>query len=103
MRRRFACTLPLLLIATAATAPTSPPRAPSATTIVASEALQDRAKDVVALLGGKGDYDALFSPAFREKVPKATFESLAARLSGGGGAVTGVEKLTPDTPYSASL
>jgi len=103
MRRLFACTLPLLLIASAATAQSSSPSTPPATAVNASKALQDRAQEVVALLGGKGDYDALFSPAFREKVPKATFDSLAGRLSGGGGAVTGVEKLAPDTPFSASL
>jgi len=106
MRLLSACALPLFLIASAATAqttaPTSPPTA-SATPIVASKALQDRAKEVVALLGGKGDYDAIFAPAFREKVPKATFDAVTARLSGGGGAVTGIEQLIADTPDRGTL
>ena len=90
--RLFACALPLLLIASVATAQTSSPPTASAAAIVASKALQDRAKDVAALLAGKGDYDAVFSSAFREKVPKAAFD-----------AVTGVEQLIPDSPDSGTL
>jgi len=82
--RLFACALPLLLIASVATAQTSSPPTASAAAIVASKALQDRAKDVAALLAGKGDYDAVFSSAFREKVPKAAFDAVTARLSGRG-------------------
>jgi hypothetical protein len=103
MRRLFACALPLLLVASAAGAQSaSPPTAP-ATPIPASKALQDRANDVVAMLGGKGDYDAIFAPSFREKIPKATFDAVTGRLSGGGGAVTGIEQLTADSPTSGTL
>ncbi|MEO9131923.1 MAG: serine hydrolase [Sphingomonas sp.] len=103
MRCLSACALPLLMIASAATAQSTLPPTASATQIVASKAFQERAKEVVALLGGKGDYDAIFAPAFREKVPKATFDAVTARLSGGGGAVTGMEQLTPDSPDSGTL
>jgi len=100
--RLFACALPLLLIASAATAQSSSPPTPSAAP-AASKALQDRARDVAAFLGGKGDYDSLFAPGFREKVPKATLDAVIGRLSGAGGAVTGIERLTPETPDSGTL
>ena len=103
MRLLSACALPLILIASAATAQTAPPATTSGQAVTASPALEARAKDVAAILAGKGDYDAIFAPAFREKVPKATFDGVTARLSGGGGAVTGLKQLIADTPDSGTL
>jgi hypothetical protein len=89
----------LLLIMTPAAAQT----VPSATTVVADPAMEARAKDVVAILGGKGDYDAVFTAAFRTAVPKDQFDTVTAQLVAASGPVTGVEKLTPVTPLSGTL
>jgi hypothetical protein len=84
----------LLLMASPVAAQTPPPAAP----VVAHPALEARAKDVVAILSGKGDYGAVFAPAFRAAVPKTQFDAITAQLTAAFGAATGVQKLTPVTP-----
>ncbi|MDB5706830.1 MAG: hypothetical protein JWN66_3946 [Sphingomonas bacterium] len=100
MLRLIACSL--LLLASPAAAQTAPP-APPAPQIVADPSLEARAKDVVAILAGKGDYDAIFSAAFRAQVPKAQFDAVTAQLTAASGKVTGVEKLTPVSPYGGTM
>lgn len=101
MRRLIACSLPLAFLATTASAQTaSPAQAVAATP---APALGTRAGDVATILAGKGDYDAVFAPTFREKVSKAQFDTVTAQLTASAGAVTGIEKLTPATPWSGTL
>jgi beta-lactamase class A len=71
--------------------------------VVADPSLEARAKDVVAILAGKGDYDAIFSAAFRAQVPKAQFDAVTAQLTAASGKVTGVEKLTPVSSYGGTM
>jgi hypothetical protein len=100
MLRLIACSLLLLASPAAAqTAPTTPP----APQVVADPSLEARAKDVVAILAGKGNYDAIFSAAFRAQVPKAQFDAVTAQLTAASGKVTGVEKLTPVCPYGGTM
>ena len=101
MRPLLACIF--VALASTATAQTAPPVTAPAQPITASPALEARTRDVAAILGGKGDYDSIFSAAFREKVPKAQFDAVSAQITAGGGTVTGVEKLTPDTAWSGTI
>jgi len=97
MHPLLACAL--LLVSAAATAQTATPSA----AVVADPALESRARDVVAVLSGKGDYDAIFNPGFRAAVPKAQFDAISAQLTAAAGKVVGVEKLTPVTPMSGVM
>jgi hypothetical protein len=101
MRHLLACIF--VALASAATAQTAPPATAPAQPAIASPALEARTRDVVAMLAGKGEYDSIFSAAFREKVPKAQFDAVSAQITASAGAVTGVEKLTPDTAWSGTI
>ncbi len=103
MRPLLACALPLLLAASATAAQTPPPPTAPAQPVIAAPALEARAKDVAAILAGKGDYDSIFAASFREKVPKAQFDAVSAQIVANAGTVTGVEKVTPDTAWSGTI
>ena len=79
----------LLALPAAAQAPTADP------------ALTARLGDLVQVLNGHGDYEALFSPAFRTAVPEAEFAKYAAQLRASGGTTTGVDAVEPRTPWAA--
>jgi len=65
--------------------------------------IDSRTRDVVALLGGSGDYDATFAPSFRAAVPRERFDAIAAQLTQALGKPTGVETIDPTGPWSAQV
>jgi beta-lactamase class A len=77
---------PLPAIAQAPQAPAANVPAPSLTT---------RLDQLVKLLNDSGNYAEMFSIAFREQVPEAQFQAIAAQLRAQGGAATGVGSITP--------
>ena len=79
----------LLALPAAAQAPTANP------------ALTARLGDLLQVLNGQGDYEQLFSPAFRTAVPKAEFAKYATQLRALGGTATGVDAVEPRTPWAA--
>jgi beta-lactamase class A len=52
-----------------------------------------RLAEIVALLGGSGDFAATFGERFRTEVPKARFDAIAAQLRAGLGKPTGVGRV----------
>ena len=93
-----------LLLASPAMAQSAPPAAPPASAAVApAPMLRARLGQLVALLNGGGDYDDLFSPAFRQAVPQAQFETYAGQLTAQGGTATGVEAIDAATPWQATV
>ncbi|MGY4397783.1 hypothetical protein ACVWZA_002980 [Sphingomonas sp. UYAg733] len=90
-----------LLLPVAAIAQTPPVASPAP--VKAAPELAARIAELPALLKGSGDYDASFSPAFRAAVPKATFATISAQLSTSSGAVTGIERVTLVSPWSATV
>ncbi len=103
MTRIFAWIAALMLaapsIAMAQQVVATPPAAP----VVAAEALKARIAQLPAILAGTADYDEYFSPEFRAQVPKEKFAAINAQLAAAGGAVTGIEKVTPRSPWSAEV
>ncbi len=86
------------MLMAAAAAQTAPAPAPAANAEV-----ERRARDVVAILTGQGDYDAIFAPSFRTAVPRAQFDAIGAQLSQALGKPTGVEAVQPTGPWSARI
>ncbi|KQM77553.1 hypothetical protein ASE70_06595 [Sphingomonas sp. Leaf22] len=82
----------------AAAAQTAPAPAPAANAEV-----ERRARDVVAILSGRGDYDSVFAPSFRTAVPRAQFDAIGAQLTQALGKPTGVEAVQPTGPWSARI
>lgn len=82
----------------AAAAQTAPAPAPAANPDV-----ERRAHDVVAVLSGQGDYDAVFAPSFRTAVPRAQFDAISAQLAQALGKPTGVDAARPTGPWSARI
>lgn len=77
---------------------------PAAAVIPASApAFSARLNELVAYLGGKGSYPALFAPVFRQAVSEAQFGVYASQLRTSGGAVGAIESITPVTAWSASV
>ncbi|KQM40909.1 serine hydrolase [Sphingomonas sp. Leaf10] len=82
----------------AAAAQTAPAPAPAA-----NPDLERRARDVVSILSGQGDYDTIFAASFRTAVPRAQFDAIGAQLSQALGKPTGVEAIQPSGPWSARV
>ena len=94
----------LSLVALIAAQPASAQPAPAATTsITPAPSFKARLDQLVTLLNGSGDYDDLFAPVFREAVPQAQFNAIVAQLKAQGGAATGIENITPDTAWQATI
>ncbi|SFO09135.1 serine hydrolase [Sphingomonas sp. OK281] len=70
---------------------------------VADPALRAKADALVAILDGRGAYDAYFAASFREKVPKAQFSAIAEKLKATLGAPQKIESLTATSPWGADL
>ncbi|MBO9621331.1 MAG: serine hydrolase [Sphingomonas sp.] len=94
-----AAVLSLLPCATPAAAQAT--TAPS--TIAPAPEFEARARELVALLGGKGDYAALFTPTFIAQVPKAQFDAITAQLLAANGPVVGIERHHMASPYRGQL
>jgi len=69
----------------------------------ATATIDSRAPEVVAILGGTGDYDATFAPSFRTAVPRARFDAIATQLTTALGKPTGVEAIEPTGPWTAHV
>lgn len=63
----------------------------------------DRARQVVRLLGGDGNYATLFSPAFKAAVSEAKLIAINAQLANALGKPTGIEAIKAITPWTAQL
>ncbi len=70
---------------------------------VADPALRAKADALVAILDGRGAYDAYFAASFREKVPQAQFATIVEKLKATLGAPERIESLTATSAWSADL
>ena len=66
-------------------------------------ALRSRAEQVVALLRGEGDPNAMFTPAFLAQVPAAQVRAVAAQLGSQYGAVRGLDRLEAASPQAGLI
>jgi len=66
-------------------------------------ALRSRADQVVALLRGEGDPEAMFTPAFLAQVPAAQVRAVAAQLGSQYGAVRGLDRLEAASPQAGLI
>jgi beta-lactamase class A len=69
----------------------------------ASPELRSRAEQVIALLRGQGEADALFSPFFLAEIPPAQIRAVAQRLTAQYGAVQGLERIDTTSPVAGVL
>lgn len=102
MRALMLC-LSSLTLALPAAAQTAPAPAQASAPVEAAPALKARLKELIGILAGTADYDAFFSPGFREKVPKAKFDAINAQLTAASGPVANVEDIKLATPYSGTV
>ncbi|MGA1800412.1 serine hydrolase [Sphingomonas sp. 4RDLI-65] len=70
---------------------------------VADPVLRTKADALVAILDGRGAYDAYFAASFRDKVPKAQFATIVEKLKATLGAPQKIESLTATSAWSANL
>ena len=70
---------------------------------VADPALRAKADALVAILDGRGAYEAYFAASFRDKVPQAQFATIVAQLKATLGAPQTIESLTATSAWSADL
>lgn len=71
--------------------------------VVADSALRAKADALVAILDGRGAYDAYFAASFRDKVPTAQFATIVEKLKATLGAPQKIESLTATSAWSADL
>ena len=100
--RRFLLAVSALALAAPAAAQTPPAQTPPAQPAAAqpAPAFQARAHELLALLGGTGDFGTYFTPGFQAAVPKAQFDAINARLAASNGKPLAVAGMELDTPYS---
>ncbi|QCB43801.1 serine hydrolase [Sphingomonas sp. PAMC26645] len=70
---------------------------------VADPALRAKADALIAILDGRGAYDAYFAASFREKVPKAQFSAIIEQLKATLGVPQKIDSLTATSAWSADL
>ena len=75
----------------------------SATAQEASPALRARAEQVVALIGGAGDPDDMFTPAFLAQVPAARIRAISQQFTAQYGAVRGLGRIAVQAPQAATV
>ena len=92
-----------LIAATPATAAQTAATTAAPPAIAMAPAFTSRLDQLVALLAGKGGYDDLFAPVFRQAVPQAQLDPVLAQLRAQGGAPTGIDSVTPDTAWQATI
>jgi beta-lactamase class A len=93
----------LAFAAPPALAQSAPPAQSAASAVTPAPAFKAQLDALVPLLNGKGDYAALFSPAFRQAVPQAQFQIYLDQLTAQGGRATGIESIAPVTAWSATV
>lgn len=100
MPRAFAW-IAALALAALMPSPTAAQQVPTAPQ--AAEPLKARIAQLPAILAGTADYDEYFSPEFRAQVPREKFDAIGKQLTGAGGPIAGIEKVTPLSPWSAEI
>ncbi|TPG22357.1 serine hydrolase [Sphingomonas koreensis] len=93
----------LAALALLAAAPALAQAAPPPATAVPAPMLKTRLDQLVALLNGKAGYATLFSPSFRQAVPRAQLQSFVAGRKAQGGLATGVASIDAVTPWQATV
>lgn len=66
-------------------------------------AYEARAKGLLGILAGSGDYDAFFTPGFRTAVPKDKFQQVNVQLAAANGAPVAIVAILPDAPWSGMV
>lgn len=79
------------------------PQTVPASTIAPAPAFKARLDQLLALLNGGGNYNGLFSPAFRQAVPQAQFQAYVDQLKAKGGTATRIESISATTPWQATV
>ncbi len=77
----------------------SPPAPAAAAT--ADPALTARVNELVGILGGSGDYDAYFAPAFRAAISKDKFAEVTAQVTAQLGKPLAIDSVKPASPFTA--
>ncbi len=76
---------------------------PAAQARPAEPTIDSRAREIAALLGGAGEYDAIFAPSFRAAVPREKFDAITAQLAKMLGKPTGIGAVEPTSAWSAHI
>ena len=100
MRRLFACLMPLLCV-TQAAAQTAPPTPVQPTQ--AALFLEARARELVDILRGSGDYATFFTIAFQTEVPKGRFAPVNVQLTAAYGAPVALDRVLPQSPFAGTV
>lgn len=66
-------------------------------------AFEARAKELVAILSGEGDYTAFFAPSFVARLPETRFAAIRAQIAAAAGPVTGIDAIEATAPYAGTL
>ena len=65
--------------------------------------MTQRIAELAAIVAGTGDYDAFFSPPFRQSVPRQQFVAVFTQLVGALGRPLRIERTAPTAPRNATV
>lgn len=77
--------------------------APSVAAVSADPALTSRARELIGVVGGNGNFDGYFAPSFHAALPKENWDSVVASMTAQMGKPLAIDRLTAVTPFSANL
>ncbi len=66
-------------------------------------ALGARARELIGVVAGTGDFDGYFAPSFHAALPKEKWDAVVASMTGQMGKPVAIDRLTAVTPFSANL
>jgi beta-lactamase class A len=97
----IACAFFALACAVATTSATA--QTPIATPVQSDPALGARARELIAVVAGTGDFDGYFAPSFHAALPKEKWDAVVASMTAQMGKPVAIDRLTAVTPFSANL
>jgi beta-lactamase class A len=76
---------------------------PAAVAPAADPSLTARARALIGVVAGSGDFERYFAPSFHAALPKAKWDAVIASMTAQMGKPLAIDTLTAVTPFSANL
>jgi beta-lactamase class A len=76
---------------------------PATVAPAADPSLTARARELIAVVAGSGDFDGYFAPNFHAALPKEKWDAVVTSMTAQMGKPVAIDRLTAVTPFSANL
>jgi hypothetical protein len=90
-------------LACAMAIPSATAQTPNAAPVSTDPALDARARELIGVVAGTGDFDGYFAPNFHAALSKEKWDAVVTSMTAQMGKPVAIDRLTAVTPFSANL